>query len=231
MDLRTAIVPLPLSNMIRFLGTLSPGPEAFEFKFYLHTLDTRRTYETRVLIDSGASGTFISQFFVDEHSLTTYRLQESITIQNADGSLSQGGSIEFYCEVTLSAPPSFRERLILEVTSLGQYDIILGFLWLQRHNPLVDWKAGTMVLNRDTTPFPLQRTTNAPSEDSGISAVHSYDHHLDQLISELCLPDLPKAFDFLRDNTRINKVCSVRDYSRFTSIHEDMEKFMPKHYW
>lgn len=185
-----------------FLGSLSPGDHAFEFQFYLHTLDTRRTHETRVLIDSGATGTFVSQSFVDKHFLTTYPLVEPVSVRNADGSLSQGGSITSYCEIILSAPPSFREKLTLEVAVLGQFDVILGLPWLERHNPLVDWKAGTMVFNRDTTPFTLKRTTVPTADDSDASVAHfahrlGPDQHLDHLLFELGLPDAPKAFDFL----------------------------------
>src|SRR5262249_41105964 len=49
-------------------------------------------------------------------------------------------------------------------------------------------------------------------------------------LSELSLPDLPKAFDFLRDNSWIHEVSSS-DHSRATTVQEDMKKFVPKEYW
>ena len=37
------------------------------------------------------------------------------------------------------------QRIILEVTDLGKnYNIILRFPWLQKWNPMIDWKTGTI---------------------------------------------------------------------------------------
>jgi Retroviral aspartyl protease len=64
------------------------GPLTPEVKLWLETVDTRKSLPIRVLINSGASGTFISQQFIIEHELMTHQLEEPIPIQNADGSIS-----------------------------------------------------------------------------------------------------------------------------------------------
>jgi Retroviral aspartyl protease len=186
--------PSRLSNQIfRFLGSMCTGPSTPEVKLWLETVDTRKSLPICVLIDSGASGTFISQQFVIEHELMTHRLEEPIPVRNADGSISRGGSIEEFCDIIISTPPSFRERLNLEVVALGQFDVILGFPWLQRHNPKVDWKDRTLELLPDTTLF---MHTAAGVPESGEDTVWTEDPYAD-LLASIGLDSVPKAFDFL----------------------------------
>jgi hypothetical protein len=200
------------------------GNNSFEYTFWLETLDTRQTFPVRVLVDCGASGCFINRSFVMEHNLSTSRLEVPISVQNADGTESRNGPIEFSCDVILFAPPSFRDRLNLEVTTIT-YDVILGLPWLQRHNPKVDWKEGTMELLRDTT-LSMHTTDAEPKSLDEIPSPDSYPF-------EESIGLIPKAFDFLRDPTPpwhwINS--SSKDYARSTTVEEDMKTFVPEKYW
>ena len=36
------------------------------------------------------------------------------------------------------------EELIAEVTNLGKNSLILGYMWLKKHNPVIDWQLGTV---------------------------------------------------------------------------------------
>jgi hypothetical protein len=47
-----------------------------------------KTVETTAVINSGASGTFISESFVKEHGITTHHLKEPFQVNNADGTNS-----------------------------------------------------------------------------------------------------------------------------------------------
>ena len=40
------------------------------------------------------------------------------------------------------------ERMSFVVTNLGKQDIILGFTWLQEHNPEIDWQTRKVVMSR-----------------------------------------------------------------------------------
>ena len=170
---------------------LRTGPTALEFSLWLQTLDTGIRLPIRVLINSGATGTFISQDFVKSFHLTTNRLEAPIPVQNADRTVSRGGPIQSTCDVFILAPPSYQERFTLEVTSISTYDVILGFLWLHQHNPRVDWKEGTIDLFRDTS----------PSLSTGDEMLKKLEDDrtdvLEELISSLGLPSVPKPFDFL----------------------------------
>jgi hypothetical protein len=53
------------------------------------------------VIDSGASGTFISESFVKEHKITTHKLKEPFRVNNTNGTNSGKGSITHYCILTI----------------------------------------------------------------------------------------------------------------------------------
>ncbi|KIK31730.1 hypothetical protein CY34DRAFT_102862 [Suillus luteus UH-Slu-Lm8-n1] len=56
-----------------------------------------KTVETTAVVDSGASGTFISEDFVKDHGIKTHRLKKTFRIRNADGTNSGKGKITHYC--------------------------------------------------------------------------------------------------------------------------------------
>ena len=41
-----------------------------------------------------------------------------------------------------------REELCAEVTNLGKNSLILGYTWLKKHNPSIDWEKGTVKFHR-----------------------------------------------------------------------------------
>ena len=57
---------------------------------------------------------------------------------NVDGSPNEVGSITEIIDVILHYE-GHMERTSFTVTSLGKQDIILGFTWLQEHNPEINW--------------------------------------------------------------------------------------------
>jgi hypothetical protein len=187
---------------------------AFEFTFWLETLDTRQTIQVRALVDSGADGCFVSHRFIERYSLSTSQLDTPIPVRNADGSPSHGGPIDASCDVILFAPPSFRDRLQLEVATIV-YDVILGHPWLQRHNPKVNWREGTMELLQDTTLSTV--TTDAESQ----SLDESPDPY-EALIASIGLDSLPKAFDLFRDPIPRGINTVAKDHSRSTTVEEDL---------
>ena len=40
------------------------------------------------------------------------------------------------------------ERMRIDVCNLGKMDIILGMLWLQAHNPEINWEMGEVKMMR-----------------------------------------------------------------------------------
>jgi len=68
-------------------------------------------------------------------------------VYNVDGTLNQGGSITH--EVTLMMThKGHKEKVVFEVCDLGKSTVIIGYTWLQKHNPMIDWKTGDIKFTR-----------------------------------------------------------------------------------
>ena len=66
---------------------------------------------------------------------------------NVDGSPNEAGSIIEIVDVILHYK-GHMERTSFTVTSLGKQDIILGFTWLQEHNPEINWQTQEVVMSQ-----------------------------------------------------------------------------------
>jgi len=113
----------------------------------LHTMDTHRMVDVKALLDSGATGMFIDKKFAEGNGITMRPLNKPIRVYNVDGTLNQGGSITH--EVTLMmSHKGHKEKAVFEVCDLGKSTVIIGYTWLQKHNPMIDWKTGDIKFTR-----------------------------------------------------------------------------------
>jgi hypothetical protein len=111
------------------------------------TLDDRRTFSLRGLLDSGATGCYIDKGFVQAKKINLETLPRSIPVYNADGSHNSNGPIQAVAKFRLQIADHV-ELCNFAVTNTGKADVIIGFDWLRKHNPLIDWRTGNIVLNR-----------------------------------------------------------------------------------
>ena len=95
----------------------------------------------RALLDSGSSHCFIDSEFVKNHKLATRQITP-IPLHLFDGSSGSHMTQAIDLEILLE---SFRPFMVtLYVTSLNSadYSAVLGYNWLRRQNPVVDWQSG-----------------------------------------------------------------------------------------
>jgi Reverse transcriptase (RNA-dependent DNA polymerase)/RNase H-like domain found in reverse transcriptase/Integrase zinc binding domain/Chromo (CHRromatin Organisation MOdifier) domain/Aspartyl protease len=107
--------------------------------------------DSKVLIDSGATGPFISPAFAHRLGLKIRR-DTTTSIALADGTtvLSHGS-----CKATIALGP-FRCKVELTVTPLAtHYDIILGNSWLRQYKAILSYKDGTLTLFKGNRKFTL----------------------------------------------------------------------------
>ena len=101
--------------------------------------------DARILLDSGATSEFIDSDFAKRHGL---RLEPSNReIKLADGSIARAEgqvTIEWDLAAHKGAPLPFSSTFT--VTSLGQYDAILGMTWLTKNDPIVGWRSRTLEI-------------------------------------------------------------------------------------
>jgi RNase H-like domain found in reverse transcriptase/Reverse transcriptase (RNA-dependent DNA polymerase)/Integrase zinc binding domain/Chromo (CHRromatin Organisation MOdifier) domain/Retroviral aspartyl protease len=98
-----------------------------------------------LLVDSGASHSFIAESFLSKNKVKPVRLPNGPTVQLADGTLHK-------CQFALVNPSlkigPYQDRLgPMYALPLKSHDCILGKSWLERYNPDIDWQANRVRLN------------------------------------------------------------------------------------
>jgi len=64
-----------------------------------------------------------------------------------DGTLNEAGSIREVVDMIMTYN-RHSERILLAVTCLGKQSMILGFTWLDKHNPEIDFRARSVKMTR-----------------------------------------------------------------------------------
>ena len=122
------------------------------------------TVRTIAMIDSGATGSFISKRLVDQNDLPTREKDTQYTLQLIDGSKISSGKLERETRPLPVVIQRHHEELTFDIVGMATHDIVLGMPWLKKHNPVINWKRGVLKFERtgDVTscqPIRRQRTT------------------------------------------------------------------------
>lgn len=110
------------------------------------TLDYQCTFELNALLDCGATGCYIDEGFVRAKGLNLEPLPRPIPVYNADGSHNEGGPIRSVAKMHLQIQDHVKV-FNFAVTNTGKTDLIIGYDWLRKHNPSIDWHAGSITFN------------------------------------------------------------------------------------
>ena len=94
------------------------------------------------LIDSGASECFLSTAFVEKNKIKTKKTKEKLNIQLADGTVRMSTLIVEQASVVFDEHAEFID---FSVINLPKYEAILGKPWLNRWNPVIDWKKNSLA--------------------------------------------------------------------------------------
>lgn len=143
---RTTVAKTPCfvhNNRFQVLSIMdNPDPEEL---IKLH--GTLEGYPVSCLVDSGSTGDFVSEAFVNKHQLPTQASHQKHVISLANGATISAHS-SLPCVIKIS---SFQDILDLRVTALNPYacDVILGKPWLRRHNPDIDWRTNAVDITMD----------------------------------------------------------------------------------
>ena len=82
---------------------------------HLKTTDMREEALSEAIVDTGATGDFIDQDFVQNAKLPTRKLLQPILVYNVDGTLNEAGSIHEIVDMIMSYG-GHSEQIILVVT-------------------------------------------------------------------------------------------------------------------
>ena len=110
-------------------------------KVGLKTLDTQRQMDENTLLDCGATGLFMDTKWAKGNFISMTELEQPILVYNVDGSRNSVGSITH--EATLiMIHKGHREKVTFEICDLGKVNLIIGYTWLKKHNPEINWNTG-----------------------------------------------------------------------------------------
>lgn len=99
---------------------------------------TKPSSQIFALLDSGATGNFIDEKFVENQNLNVVEKPCPVHVRLADGSIK---SQSINREITIVMKiRDHEETITLDVGNFPKHTVILGMPWLQKHNPIIDWK-------------------------------------------------------------------------------------------
>jgi hypothetical protein len=120
----------------------------------IESMDTAVKRCTQALIDCGTTGCFIDIEWVKLNNIPTRPLSKLIPVYNVDGTANDAGTITDIADVILCYKHHL-ECTQLAITRLGKQSLILGYNWLQNHNPEINWQTKDVKMSR----CPLQCST------------------------------------------------------------------------
>ncbi|KAL0198990.1 hypothetical protein M9458_007530, partial [Cirrhinus mrigala] len=102
--------------------------------------------KTNALIDSGAAGNFIDRDFVKINRLPILSCASPVAVAALDGRLLGSGRIDYTTDdLTLRFEPCHHETIRFFIISSPQSPLILGYPWLNLHEPTISWAGGTIT--------------------------------------------------------------------------------------
>ncbi|KAJ9526673.1 hypothetical protein QJQ45_017555 [Haematococcus lacustris] len=153
----TAITPPPPRLRITKLAANSnPGSHADLLVF----TGSYKGNSARVLIDGGATGSFIDSAFCTKYGIQTAQKVSPDYISLADGHQQQSNAMIPNARFRLG---TYKGEQTLHVTHLHGFDIILGKPWLAEINPRIDWKANIMRFRHAGRRHTLRPPVKQPS--------------------------------------------------------------------
>src|SRR6266571_2283831 len=117
---------------------LKVGLKCIMLPIHLKTTDTMEESSTEAIVNTSTTRDFIDQDFVTCAKLPTRKLSQPILVYNMDGTPNEARSIHEVVDVIMTYN-QHSERILLTVTQLGKQSMILGFTWLDKHNPEIDF--------------------------------------------------------------------------------------------
>jgi len=116
-------------------------------KIGLERIDTQEGITVEALLDSGATRLVMSSEFAKKQGFKLKKLKRPINVRNMDELLNKEGPIENTVEVNIYYQ-GHRKRMEIDIIGGQKWTVILGMLWLARHNPEIDWRTGEVKITR-----------------------------------------------------------------------------------
>ena len=139
----------------------------FDLRIDTEICDSSRQlkFYVEALLDCSATDSFIDQELVNEKQILIKPLFRPIPIYQSDGEETSAREVMGYIEVMMRIC-DHRESIKFYVTKLRKRDIFLGYTWLWKHNPEIDWvkKWVDLTCCPSEACGPKERTVSTPEQ-------------------------------------------------------------------
>lgn len=226
------IASLPSTSLLPeriFLRSLSLKYSTF-LQVHIRALDTGNQIELHALLDSGATGLFLSTSFVERNNLNTRQLPRAVPVYNVDGSKNQGGSITEEVDVIMTYQ-DHTEKATFAICDLGDKDAIIGHTWLYSHNPEIDWHSGKVKLSR----CPPKCRVEVRKSKGGSQNKKKYRHGvlpipvIDEEEADEAQVDNASISSLIQDGDRLFVCCMQPDTSSINATQTISQKLAEQH--
>ena len=111
---------------------------AVDYSTYIKVpVNINSTAKTIAIIDSRATGNFISERLVQLAGLPTKKKRYPYQLQVVDGSDLSGGVGEETPFLPVIIQRHY-EEIAFNIVRMATHDIVLGIPWLKKHNPIIN---------------------------------------------------------------------------------------------
>ncbi|POW12429.1 hypothetical protein PSTT_04484 [Puccinia striiformis] len=121
----------------------------FDGKFIL---PTRKLTTVSVLVDSGASTSFIDLSFAQKNKLPLLKLKNPLQVRSFDGSMARSGDIVNYVQGDILVPIQDDKFIVTSVrmfvTAISSANIILGNTWLRNTDTIIGGSNTDIIICR-----------------------------------------------------------------------------------
>jgi hypothetical protein len=125
--------------------------------------------QVSALVDSGATSSFIDQTFVVQHNIPVIKKSTPVPVEVIDGRTIASGAITHKKTPLELYIGKHAKKIVLNIISTPHHPIILGLLWLEAHNPIIDWRSKTFTFSaqRCTSqePHAQKNTLSSPAKN------------------------------------------------------------------
>jgi len=97
--------------------------------------------QTEALVDSGATTNFVDRVVIENNNLVMHKLANLYRVINVDGTPNKAGQITEYVQAYVEIG-SHKTIQYLFVTNLGNKEMMIGYSYLYKHNPNINWRKG-----------------------------------------------------------------------------------------
>jgi len=101
----------------------------------------RKKVQTKALVDLEATTNFVDRVVIKNNNLVTYKLASPYCVINIDGTPNKIGYITEYVRAYVEIG-LHRMTQHLFVTNLGNKKMMIGYSYLYKYNPNIDWQKG-----------------------------------------------------------------------------------------